>query len=99
MSSRVLAVIQDGCNTSEDVAEELGISVNLASMYVSTFLRSGYLRRTGRLLRNKSGMLALKVFEINGEDDDAIFHEQGTARRGSQCVSVERVRGRQAACD
>lgn len=95
--SRVFDAARDGCNTSEDISEVLGMSTNMASAYVSELVKQGLLKRTGARATNKFGQLALMVFELAGEKNGETLHEQGTAPGGSERLPFERVRGREAA--
>jgi len=53
---RALAAILDGCNTSADIAEELGVSVKHAAAVINKLRRHGYVRWTGRFVPQDSGV-------------------------------------------
>ena len=46
------AVLSGYCNTSQDVADELGVPVNKCQGYVSQFISAGIIRKTGRHIPN-----------------------------------------------
>lgn len=59
------AAVLDGCNTSQDVADETGIDVNQCSSYLAAFVRKGWLRKTRRTMPNIHGCgRPLIVFEV-----------------------------------
>lgn len=97
--SRVFDAARDGCNTSEDISEVLGMSTNMASAYVSQLVKQGLLKRTGSRATNKYGQLALMVFELAEEISGATLYEQGTASGNSQRLSGEWLRGGEAVGD
>lgn len=43
---------EEGCNTSADIADALGISIAAASATISDLVEDGRLRRTGKTIRN-----------------------------------------------
>lgn len=50
---RILMLARDeGCNTSADIANALGITVAEASAHISDLIDQGMLRRTGQIIRN-----------------------------------------------
>lgn len=66
MKARVLKALRSGyCNTSQDVADELGITVRQVSNYISVFARQGYVRPTRLRMPNVYGRgRELRVFEV-----------------------------------
>lgn len=61
------AVLSGYCNTTLDIADETGLSVNICSGYVAALMRQGELRRTDRRLPNSSANgkgRKLHVFEV-----------------------------------
>jgi len=66
VKAQVLKVLLSGyCNTTQDVADELGISNRRASAYVSELAKAGYIRRTGLHMPNVFGRgRELRVFEV-----------------------------------
>jgi hypothetical protein len=65
---KVLKVLRSGyCNTSQDVADEIGITATRASAYISALVRQRRIciKRTGRWLPNVRGWgRRLRVFEV-----------------------------------
>lgn len=49
---KVLELAVAGLNTSQDVADELGLSVKVASSVVADLIAGGILKRTGRTAPN-----------------------------------------------
>lgn len=59
------AVLSGYCNTSRDVADELGVPMNKCQGYVSQFVSAGIIRKTGRHIPSISGRgPAMYVFEV-----------------------------------
>lgn len=62
---RVISAVLSGyCNTSQDVAEETGLSVREASKVVSNLVGDGVLRDTGRRLPASRPNRFFRVFEV-----------------------------------
>lgn len=65
MKSRALKAIRSGyCSTSQDVADETGISVNQCSSYVSAFARKGIVRKTERRIPNGNADGRGRMFRV-----------------------------------
>lgn len=66
--AKVLAALKSGyCNTSQDVADEVGITANRASMHISVLAsrRAVIIKKTGRRMPNIAGTgRELHVFEV-----------------------------------
>lgn len=59
------AVLSGYCNTTQDVADELGVPTRKCQGYISLFLRAGVIRKTGRSIPNIYGRgPAMYVFEV-----------------------------------
>ncbi len=60
----VLRLLQEGCSTSRDIADETGMSVHLAHSYLWELARMGLARRTDRVVREEGrGGAPLRVYE------------------------------------
>jgi len=59
---QALTAFINGCNNSEDIADELQISKAHASLLVSELHKDGLIRRTGRRLPRKENNNAMTAF-------------------------------------
>ncbi len=66
---QVLRLLEEGCSTTRDIADEMNISVHLASSYVYSLVCAGLARKTGRVIRQEKGK-PLTVYE-------ALTHPRG----------------------
>jgi predicted transcriptional regulator len=57
------AILTGRCNTSQDVADETGLSVARCSKCISSLADIGILSRTDRILRRSKGG-HLRIFEV-----------------------------------
>lgn len=66
--AKVLAALKSGyCNTSQDVADEVGITAEQASTHICALTRNRRItiKRTGRRMPNIAGIgRELRVFEV-----------------------------------
>ena len=60
---RVHALLKAGCNTSQDIADELNMPVHLAAAHLCLLAKRGLARRTGRTIRTACGMSRFVVWE------------------------------------
>lgn len=60
---RVHALLKAGCNTSQDIADELGMPLHLAAAHLVHLRNRGLARRTGRTIKTDCGMSRFVVWE------------------------------------
>lgn len=60
---QVRALLLEGCNTSQDIADELGMTVSCANAHLGDLARRGLARRTGRRVKIDGGNKPFTVWE------------------------------------
>jgi predicted transcriptional regulator len=66
MPAKVFKLVkEEGCNTSGDIADALGVPIVTAAACIGQMVKSGHLRRTGGFIRNSTNKgRRFQVFEV-----------------------------------